>query len=65
MKKKKTTRPSRRAKSKSYHIYGIFDYKTNTLLSVSLNQEEIELEYDLEGYDEERFDIIGFEVALS
>jgi hypothetical protein len=65
MKKKKSARPSRQAKPKIYHIYGVFDYKTNTLMSVSLKQEEVELEYDLEGYDEERYDIISFEVTMT
>jgi hypothetical protein len=63
--KKKKAQPSRRIKGKTSNIYGIFDYKTNTLLSVNLSQEEIELEYDLEGYDEERYDIINFKVMMA
>lgn len=63
--KKKNRLPSRQAKAKVYNIYGIFDYKRNTLLYVNLSQEEVELEYDIEGYDEEHYDIISFEVMMA
>lgn len=47
-----------------YKIYGIFNFKTKELVSVGLSQEEIELRFDLEDYDE-NYDVVSFDVAIN
>lgn len=49
---------------KTYLIYGIFDFREERLVYVSLDQEEAELHYDLEDYDELVFDLIAFKVVV-
>ena len=46
-------------------IYGIFDLKKKKILMVHLKLQEVELEYDLENYDTDRYKIISFLVNLN
>lgn len=50
--------------AKTYKICGIYDFESNELISVGLNLEEIELEFDIGDYDQERYDIVEFTVML-
>lgn len=44
---------------KVYQIYGIFDFKTKELIYVSLDYDEVELQFEMGDYGEEA-DIICF-----
>jgi hypothetical protein len=55
----------KKLKSKIHRIYGIYDFKKNKLIAVNLNKESIELEYDMEGYEEDKGKkIVSFDVTL-
>lgn len=49
---------------KQYLIYGIFDFQEKALIFVDLDYDKTELEFDLEDYDPERYDIVEFQVML-
>ena len=49
---------------KNYKIYGIFDFKLNKLVYVTMDAENAELEMDLGDYDPEDYDIVFFEICL-
>ena len=51
-------------KLKRYRIYGIFDFQNDLLIYVGLDLDGVQFEYDIEDYDEERFDIVSFDVLL-
>jgi hypothetical protein len=51
-------------KPSTYKIYGIFDFQEKRLVYVHLDVEQVELEFDLEDYDGDRFDVVSFEVCL-
>lgn len=53
-----------RLSPKKYRIYGIFDFDLNRLIYVNLDIEKVIFEFDLEGYDSEKYDIISFDVIL-
>lgn len=48
---------------KVYQIYGIFNFKTKELVFISLDEEEVELKFDLEDYNDD-YDIVKFPVAI-
>jgi hypothetical protein len=48
---------------KTYQIYGIFNFKTEKLIYVSLDYDEVELQFELEDCSEDS-DIICFMVIL-
>lgn len=60
--KKKSTKAK---KTKSYRIYGIYDFKKNRLVQVSLKREDVEMEYEFEGYELPQFDIISFKIDIA
>jgi len=47
-----------------YLIYGIFDFKNEKLIYVSLDQEEVELKFELEDYSDEDYDIITVKIMV-
>ena len=47
-----------------YRIYGIFDFQEEKLIYVNMDLEETELEFDITGYDGERYDVVEFDVVL-
>jgi hypothetical protein len=49
---------------KDYRIYGIFDFQKKMLIYVHMEQEQVELEFELSGYDDERYDIVEFFIRL-
>ena len=51
-------------KLKKYRIYGIFDFETQRIVYINLDMNSVKLEYDIEDYDEERYDIIFFDIIL-
>jgi len=51
-------------KPRDYRIYGIFDFQKKQLIYIHLDEEQVELEFELSGYDEERYDIVEFNVRL-
>jgi hypothetical protein len=51
-------------KPKDYLIYGIFDFEKKTLVYVHMDEEQVELEFALSNYDEDRFDIVEFQIRL-
>jgi len=52
-------------KPKTYRIYGIFNFKTNNLVYVSMTQELAETEFDFSDFDPNDFDIVSFNVSLT
>ena len=46
-------------------IYGIFCFKNEKLLKVSLDIEELEFDFNLEGYNEKDYGIVMFDVMLT
>ena len=52
-------------KPKRYRIYGIFNFKTNKLIQVSMDIESVDLDFDISDYDTEVFDIVSFDVLLA
>jgi len=48
---------------KTYQIYGIFDFSKKKLIYVSLDYDEIELQFELGDYGD-NFDIISFTVMV-
>lgn len=54
----------KKLKPSIYKIYGIFDFDKKVLVYVHMSLEQVELEFDLEDYNEERYDIVSFEVNL-
>jgi hypothetical protein len=53
----------KKLRPKTYQIYGIFDFNTKELVYVSLDYEEVELQFELENYGE-GYDIIKFAVMV-
>lgn len=51
--------------AQTYIIYGIFDFEKKSLVQVGLDLDEIIFAYELEGYDEDKFDVISFKVIVS
>ena len=54
----------KKLKSKTYQIYGIFNFRTEELVYVNMDVEQTELEFDLSDYDPEEYDIVSFEIML-
>lgn len=54
----------KKLKPSLYKIYGIFDFTEKKLVFVHLDLEKVELEFDLEDYDGERYDVVEFDVCL-
>lgn len=50
---------------KEYTIYGIFDFKGQALVHVGLDLDKVVFEFEMEGYDEENYDVISFDVVLT
>ena len=50
-------------KPKVYQIYGIFNFKTDELIYVSLDYDEVELQFEMDDYGEDA-DIICFTVMV-
>lgn len=48
-----------------YMVYGIFDFNQKKLIYVSLDLKSVELEFELEGYDYNQYDIVEFSVILT
>jgi len=51
-------------KPKDYLVYGIFDFEKKELIYIHLDEEQVELEYELSNYNSERYDIVEFTVRL-
>ncbi len=64
MSRKKKREKLTNVKPKKYRIYGIFNFKTEELISVDMDWDKITLEYDLANYDPNQFDIVSFDVML-
>lgn len=50
---------------KKYRIYGIFDFKSEKLIDVSMDKEELELKFDIDGLDDNQFGVVLFDVILT
>ncbi len=46
-----------------YYIHGIFNFKTKELVFVSLDEDEVTLRFDLEGYDTD-YDVVRFPITI-
>lgn len=51
-------------KPRDYHIYGIFDFKKKRLVYIHLDREQVDLEFELSGYNPSQFDVVEFTVRL-
>lgn len=54
----------KKLQSKVYLIYGIFDFKNEELIYISLDEADVELKFDLEGYDDEDFGVITVKIMV-
>lgn len=54
----------KKLRPKTYQIYGIFDFTAKKLVYVSMDYDEVELQFELADYDE-GFDIIKFDVMVA
>ena len=54
----------KKLRPKIYYIYGIFDFTKRELIYVSLDEEEVELQFDLGNYGED-FDIVCFKTMVN
>jgi hypothetical protein len=54
-----------RIQPKRYTIYGILDFKKKELIHVGLDVAKVIFEFELEGYDEETFDVVSFDVVIN
>ena len=61
-KKKKTI--LKKLQPEVYTIYGIFDFTRKKLVYVTLDEEEVELKFELEDYSDEEYDIITVKIML-
>jgi hypothetical protein len=53
----------KKLRPKTYQIYGIFDFNAKELVYVSLDYDEVELRFEMEGRGE-GYDIIQFDVMV-
>jgi len=51
-------------KPMKYKIYGIFNLKTSKLVYVSMDIDQVELEFDLSNYDVDEYNLVSFTVLL-
>lgn len=51
-------------KNIKYKIYGIFNFKTNKLIYVNLDEEQTDLEYNLSNYDPSWYDTIILDIMI-
>jgi len=49
---------------KTYQIYGIFNFVSKTLVYVSMDYDEVELQFEMADYGED-FDVIRFDVIVT
>ena len=54
----------KKLKLKKYKIYGIFDFKADKLVYVTMDADNAEMELELGDYDPENYDIVCFEICL-
>ena len=54
----------KKLRPKTYHIYGIFDFTADKLIYVSMDYDEVELQFEMADYGE-GFDIIKFDVMVT
>lgn len=52
-------------KPRKYRIYGIFHFKTNTLIHVDLDLESITFKFGLDDYDEDEYDVVSFDILIT
>ena len=45
-------------------VYGIFNFKTGKMVSVNLDIEQLELEFDLDSHDNDECKIVSFNIML-
>ena len=64
MSKKKKIQKLKNLKPRQYRLYGIFNFKTNELIYVSIDEESAEMAFDLNNYNADH-DIVSFEVLLT
>ena len=64
MKKKSPINKNKTPKPKKYRIYGILNFKTNKLLYISLDLEQVELEFDLTPDYEKECNIVSADIML-
>jgi hypothetical protein len=50
---------------KKLRLYGIYCNKKRTLIKVSLDYSDIEMEFDLEEYNEEEYTIVQFYIVVT
>jgi hypothetical protein len=50
--------------NKTCTVYGIYDLIENELVSVSLDHSLLEMQFEMDGLDKDRFNIIQFGVIL-
>lgn len=63
--KNKKEKRLKKLKPKRYRIYGIFDFISKTLIQVDLDLEKLTFEYELTGYDPNKYDIVSFDIIVN
>lgn len=64
MSRKSKKKALEKIKPKDYLVYGIFDFQKKELIYIHLDEEQVELEFELSDYDQERYDIVEFHIRL-
>jgi len=54
----------KKLKPLKYRIYGIFDYQNDSLIYINLNKDDVDLEFALENYNKDRYEIISFDITI-
>ena len=60
----KTDKPDSNGIGRSVKIFAICEAKTKKPIKVSLDFEELDFEFELENYDEKKYNIMSFDVIL-
>ena len=45
-------------------VYGIWNFKETKLVFIALTYDETELMFDIEGYEEDQYGIVHFDIAI-
>ena len=51
-------------KPKKYRIYGIFNFKTNRMVYISMDSEMVDFEFDMNNYNSTDFDVVEFDILI-
>jgi hypothetical protein len=65
MSKKKSVKRKRKQRLLDLHLYGIFDLKKNTMLKISLDKEDLQMDFALMGGPSEHLAECEFDIKVA